>query len=177
MLTDNITGKLTAAEQLMREVGAGTNGIKNIVVSVSEGTQVKIDKMLVNIDKVQDKVEEISKKMTKASHKESEKIQDKLGTTSKNLAELERRLGELGNVIEDKVVLEEMLQNISQLTYNIQASLEHTIDLLDSDLIAKLKEQINSVSGFVGDVTVLLDNVRNELDYLRDFGTRLQDKS
>lgn len=177
MKVDGVLDRLSTIEQLMREVASGVNGLKNIIINVTSGGQEKVDHIVSNIEKVQDQLKVVANQIANTSHSESDRIQDKFKGIQSSLTELAIRVDEVGNKIEDKVVLEETLQNISQLTFNIQASLDNTIDLLDADLIAKLKDQISRVSGFVGDVNCSLEHVKNELNYLREFGTRLGEKS
>lgn len=177
MRTSSISDKLTTLEEIMAETATGVNSLKGTVVNVATGGQEKIDSILVNIEKVQDKLTDISNRVVNTVHSEADRVQTKVKDIKSSLSELQERLNTLSGKLEDKVVLEETLQNISQLTYNIQASLDNTINLLDSDLIAKLKEKISQMSTFVGDVSGLLENIQNELEYLRDFGTRLGEKS
>ena len=161
----------------MREVASGANGLKNIIMSVTSGGREKVEEIVDNIEKVQDKLEDVAHKVIKASHSKVDKVETKVEDIKVNLAELEKRLGKLNSVLEDRGVLEETLQNIAQLNFNIQASLDQTIDLLDADFITKIKEELSKVSVFTGDISGLLGNVKNELNYLREFGVRLGEKS
>lgn len=177
MRTSSISDKLTTLEQIMAEAATGVNVLKGTVTNVASGGQEKIDSIIANIEKVQDKLTDVSNRVVNTVHSEADRVQTKVEDVKVSLSELQERLTSLSGKLEDKVVVEETLQNISQLTYNIQASLNSTIDLLDSDLIAKLKEKISQMSTFVGDVSGLLGNVQSELEYLRDFGKRLGEKS
>lgn len=177
MRTSSISDKLTTLEEIMAETATGVNSLKRTVTNVATGGQEKIDSIVANIEKVQDKLTDVSNRVVNTVHSEADRVQTKVEDVKLSLSELQNRLNSLSGKLEDKVVLEETLGNISQLTYNIGASLDSTINLLDSDLIAKLKEKISQMSTFVGDVSGLLGNVQNELEYLRDFGTRLGEKS
>jgi len=174
---NGILDKLSTVEQIMREVASGANGLKNIIMSVTSGGREKVEEIVDNIEKVQDKLEDVAHKVIKASHSKVDKVETKVEDIKVNLAELEKRLGKLNSVLEDRGVLEETLQNIAQLNFNIQASLDQTIDLLDADFITKIKEELSKVSVFTGDISGLLGNVKNELNYLREFGVRLGEKS
>lgn len=177
MRTSSVLDKLSTLEESMLEASSSIKGLKNTITTVADGGQKKIDSIITNIDKIQDKLIEVSNRVVNTVHSEADKVQYKVEEVNLSLTELQNRLASLSGKIEDKVVVEETLQNISQLTYNIQASLDNTINLLDSDLIAKLKEKISQMSVFVGDISSLLGNVQNELEYLRDFGERLGEKS
>ena len=174
---NGILDKLSTVEQIMREVASGANGLKNIIMSVTSDGREKVEEIVDNIEKVQDKLEDVAHKVIKASHSKVDKVETKVEDIKVNLAELEKRLGKLNSVLEDRGVLEETLQNIAQLNFNIQASLDQTIDLLDADFITKIKEELSKVSVFTGDISGLLGNVKNELNYLREFGVRLGEKS
>ena len=174
---NGILDKLSTVEQIMREVASGANGLKNIIMSVTSGGREKVEEIVDNIEKVQDKLEDVAHKVIKASHSKVDKVETKVEDIKVNLAELEKRLGKLNSVLEDRGVLEETLQNIAQLNFNIQASLDQTIDLLDADFITKIKEELSKVSVFTGDISGLLSDVKNELNYLREFGVRLGEKS
>ncbi|WP_337530995.1 YhgE/Pip domain-containing protein, partial [Zhenhengia sp.] len=130
---NGILDKLSTVEQIMREVASGANGLKNIIMSVTSGVREKVEEIVDNIEKVQDKLEDVAHKVIKASHSKVDKVETKVEDIKVNLAELEKRLGKLNSVLEDRGVLEETLQNIAQLNFNIQASLDQTIDLLDAD--------------------------------------------
>lgn len=177
MRTSSVSDKLMSLEEMLLDAGNTVKGLKNTITNVATGGQEKIDSIVTNIDKIQDKLTEVANRVVKTLHSEADRVQEKVGNVNSSLTELQNRLESLSGKIEDKVVLEETLQNISQLTYNIQASLESTIDLLDSDLIAKLKEKISNMTIFVDDITSLLGNIQDELEHLRDFGQRVGEKT
>ncbi|MDU7537932.1 MAG: ATP-binding cassette domain-containing protein, partial [Peptostreptococcaceae bacterium] len=123
---NGILDKLSTVEQIMREVASGANGLKNIIMSVTSGVREKVEEIVDNIEKVQDKLEDVAHKVIKASHSKVDKVETKVEDIKVNLAQLEKRLGKLNSVLEDRGVLEETLQNIAQLNFNIQASLDQT---------------------------------------------------
>ena len=173
----SLSDKLTTLEELMNDTVTAIKRFKVTINDIATGGSEKIDSIIVNIETVQDKLSDVAKRVVKTLHSESARIQEKVEEVNSDLTVLQERLASLRGKLEDKVVVEETLQNISELTYNIQASLDNTINLLDSDLIAKLKEQLSKMASFVDDTTGLLTSIQDELNYLRDFGTRLSEKS
>lgn len=180
LIETRITGvldRLSTLEEMLSEANNVVSNLKNTITNVASGGQEKIDSILINIEKVQDQLTDVANRVVNTMHSESDRVQEKVEDVKASLSELQDRLTSLSGKLQDKEVLEETLQNVSQLTYNIKASLDSTIDLLDSDLIAKLKEKMSQMSVFVEDISGLLTNVQNELGYLRDFGQRLGEKS
>lgn len=177
MRTTHLTDKLSNAEELFTEVNHIVKSMQNTISNVASGGQEKIDQMISNIDTIQDKLSDVADRVVNTMHSKADQVQVKVEDINISLTELQSRLDSLKGKIEDNTSLETTLQDISKLAYNIGASLDNTINLLDSDFIAKLKEQISQMDVFVNDVSSLLNGIQNELEYLRDFGQRLASQS
>lgn len=174
---DGITEKLNIIEEMLRDVANVAKGLQNLIGDLTDMSQERINHVIEKIEEVEERLIDMADQITGISEKEAVKIDAKAKVVQEDLAALKEKLINLQVNLADKEVIEETLRDVTQLTYNIGASLENIIDKLDQNLINKLKQQMGEASIFIGDINGILSSIQEELDDVRVFEQKLASKS
>lgn len=174
---DSITSKLDRVEDKIINVERAISSINSLVSSGSDKAQDKINQLLETIDTMQSEITIITNDLIDNNHSMADRISTKVVTINKRLNDLKTDISKLKDKINETDVAEKMLDNFYNLFRDVTVNLDSAIDLLDDDLVSKLKQQISSTSTFIELLNKVTINTNNELVQLKKFGEKLKNSS
>lgn len=159
-----------------RQISKTCKDLETIVNSSSEDAIRKIDSTIVRLDKASDEIDKTLSKLSQSTLEDSSNVAYDIRKIIPNLKDLRGKLVELKGKVSSRDDIERLLKDVNELTTNMATSTQNILIRLDGDILPSVERYLKNATLFVLDIRNVITSTTRDLDMLKDFLNRVNEK-
>jgi putative membrane protein len=172
----SIDSLLSETQASIRQVSTACTNVGAIATSSTRDVSDKVDSTLKRMSQMENVLTNTMDDLSKKSIDNSSDVKRNIDALLPKVKKLESKISELRDNINNKDEAEKILYDISELSANMDSSIEKILIRLDENVLPKLERYLTNSASYILDVRRSVNNLNGDFDSLRDLLNRIKNR-
>lgn len=171
-----IETSLTGLQNTAKDISKFCRRLQTTLDTTFQDAIDKIDSTITRLDKASNEIDTTLSKLSKSTLEDSANVAYDIRKLIPKISELKDKLTSLKGTLNNRDDAERILKDVNELTSSLATSIQNMLIRLDGDILPSVERYLKNASLFVLDIRNVISSTNKDLDMLKDFLKRVNEK-